>query len=49
MRAAFNRLSAPWLMVTASLLFALMGVCVKMASQTASTGEVVFFVAAWAP
>ena len=30
-------------MVTASLLFALMGVCVKMASQTASTGEVVFF------
>lgn len=30
-------------MVTATVLFALMGVCVKMASQTASTGEVVFF------
>ncbi|WP_298013286.1 DMT family transporter [uncultured Aquabacterium sp.] len=43
MRAAFNRLTAPWLMVTATVLFALMGVCVKMASQTASTGEVVFF------
>ncbi|WP_294638390.1 DMT family transporter [uncultured Aquabacterium sp.] len=43
MRATFNRLSAPWLMVTATVLFALMGVCVKMASQTASTGEVVFF------
>lgn len=35
--------SAAWLMVLATVLFALMGVCVKQASSEASTAEVVFF------
>lgn len=38
-----KRLSAPWLMVLATLLFAAMGVCVKFASNFYSTGMVVFF------
>ncbi len=36
-------LSAPWLMVLASLLFALMGVCVKFASVQYSAGEIVLY------
>jgi len=36
-------MSAPWLMVGASLLFATMGVCVKLASATYSAGEIVFY------
>lgn len=40
---AATPLSAAWLMVIATLLFALMGVCVKQASQHVSTAEVVFF------
>lgn len=36
-------MSAAWLMVLASFLFAAMGVCVKMASTTYSVGEVVFY------
>jgi drug/metabolite transporter (DMT)-like permease len=36
-------LSATWLMVLATLLFAFMGVCVKKASAEATTGQVVFF------
>jgi S-adenosylmethionine uptake transporter len=35
--------SAPILMVTASLLFAAMGVCVKWASSQYGTGEIVFY------
>jgi len=35
--------SAPLLMVAASLLFALMGVCVKFASAYYSAGEIVFY------
>jgi S-adenosylmethionine uptake transporter len=38
-----QRLSASWLMVLATLLFAGMGVCVKQASAEAATAEVVFF------
>jgi S-adenosylmethionine uptake transporter len=39
-----NRLtSAPWLMVAASLLFATMSVCVKLASQYYSTAELVMY------
>ena len=38
-----NRLSAPWLMLGASFLFASMGVCVKLASAHYSTGEIVFY------
>jgi len=34
---------APWLMVLASLLFATMGVCVKLASAHYATGEIVFY------
>ena len=37
------RLSAPWLMVLASLLFATMGVCVKLASAEYSPGEIMFY------
>ncbi len=37
------RLSAPWLMVLASLLFALMGVCVKFASAHYGSGEIVLY------
>lgn len=38
-----GRLSAPWLMVLATVLFAGMGVCVKQASSEVTTAEVVFF------
>jgi S-adenosylmethionine uptake transporter len=38
-----HRLSAPWLMVLATLLFAAMGVCVKYASAFYGTGVIVFF------
>jgi drug/metabolite transporter (DMT)-like permease len=36
-------MSAAWLMVSASFLFALMGVCVKLASARYGTGEIVFY------
>jgi drug/metabolite transporter (DMT)-like permease len=36
-------MSAPWLMLGASLLFAVMGVCVKYASALYGTGELVFY------
>ena len=36
-------MSAPWLMFTASLLFAVMGVCVKFASALYGAGEIVFY------
>lgn len=36
-------LSAPWKMVLASLLFAVMGACVKFASVHYSAGEIVFY------
>jgi drug/metabolite transporter (DMT)-like permease len=36
-------MSAPWLMVLASLLFATMGVCVKLASVHYPPGEIVFY------
>ncbi|WP_246164965.1 DMT family transporter [Pigmentiphaga aceris] len=36
-------LSAPWLMVIATLMFATMGVCVKLASADYSTGEIMFY------
>jgi len=36
-------MSAPWLMVLASLLFATMGVCVKLASAHYAPGEIVFY------
>lgn len=36
-------MSAPWLMVGASFLFATMGVCVKLASATYTAGEIVFY------
>jgi drug/metabolite transporter (DMT)-like permease len=36
-------MSAPWLMVLASLLFATMGVCVKLASVHYAPGEIVFY------
>jgi hypothetical protein len=36
-------MSAPFLMVAASLLFATMGVCVKLASAHYATGEIVFY------
>ena len=36
-------MSAPVLMVLASLLFATMGVCVKLASAQYHTGEIVFY------
>lgn len=38
-----GRLSATWLMVLATVLFAGMGVCVKQASSEVTTAEVVFF------
>ena len=37
-----HRLSAPWLMVGASLLFAAMGLCVKLSSACHGLGEIVF-------
>jgi len=36
-------MSAPWLMVFASFLFAMMGVCVKLASARYGTAEIVFY------
>lgn len=36
-------MSAAWLMVGSSLLFSLMGVCVKLASASYSTSEIVFY------
>src|SRR5438132_10182634 len=36
-------MSAPWLMVFASFLFATMSVCVKMATMHYDTGEIVFY------
>ena len=36
-------MTAPWLMIVASLLFALMGVCVKLASTQYSAGEIVLY------
>jgi drug/metabolite transporter (DMT)-like permease len=38
-----RRMSAPWSMVLSSLLFALMGVCVKFASAHYEAGEIVFY------
>jgi drug/metabolite transporter (DMT)-like permease len=37
------RLSAPWLMLGAGFLFALMGVCVKIASARYAAGEIVLY------
>lgn len=36
-------MSAPWLMIVASFLFATMGVCVKLASDQYAAGEMVFY------
>jgi len=36
-------MSAPWLMVVASFLFATMGVCVKLASADYAPGEIIFY------
>ncbi len=36
-------MTAPWLMVLASFLFATMGVCVKLASADYATGEIIFY------
>jgi drug/metabolite transporter (DMT)-like permease len=36
-------MSAPWLMILASFLFATMGVCVKLASAHYASGEMVFY------
>ncbi|MEX8495091.1 MAG: EamA/RhaT family transporter, partial [Sphaerotilus sp.] len=36
-------MTAPMLMVLASFLFALMGVCVKLASAHFGTGEIVMY------
>ena len=36
-------MSAPWLIVLASFLFATMGVCVKLASAHYAIGEIVFY------
>jgi S-adenosylmethionine uptake transporter len=41
--AALAAVPAPWLMVAASLLFATMGVCVKLASAQYSAAEIVFY------
>lgn len=38
-----ERISAPWLIVIASFLFATMGVCVKLASNQYAPGEIVFY------
>jgi S-adenosylmethionine uptake transporter len=38
-----GRVSAPWLIVAASFLFASMGVCVKLASAHYEAGEIVFY------
>ena len=39
----FESISAPWLIVIASFLFASMGVCVKLASSQYAPGEIVFY------
>ena len=36
-------MTAPWLIVVASFLFATMGVCVKLASSEYASGEIVFY------
>jgi S-adenosylmethionine uptake transporter len=36
-------MSAPWLIVVATLLFASMAVCVKLASDQYAPGEIVFY------
>ncbi len=36
-------MTAPWLIVVATLLFAIMGVCVKLASSEYASGEIVFY------
>ena len=36
-------MTAPWLIVVASFLFATMGVCVKLASAEYASGEIVFY------
>jgi S-adenosylmethionine uptake transporter len=38
-----RKISAPLLMVAATLLFATMSMCVKFASESYSTGEIVFY------
>lgn len=40
---AYNSIPASWLMVVSTLLFATMGVCVKIASSDCSTGEMIFY------
>jgi S-adenosylmethionine uptake transporter len=42
-RAGVRGISAPWLIVAASFLFASMGVCVKLASPHYDAGEIVFY------
>ncbi len=42
-KAEWKAMSAPWLIVVASLLFATMGVCVKLASSHYSSGEIVMY------
>ena len=42
-REAVRSLSAAWVMVLATVLFAFMGLCVKKASAEVTTAEVVFF------
>ena len=41
--ARLGAISAPWLIVIASLLFATMGVCVKLASADYNAGEIAFY------
>jgi drug/metabolite transporter (DMT)-like permease len=41
--AVRSSISAPWLMLGAAMLFATMGVCVKLASRQYSAGEIVFY------
>ena len=41
--ARLGAIPAPWLIVLASLLFATMGVCVKLASADYHAGEIVFY------
>ena len=37
------KVTAPWLVILASFLFATMGVCVKYASSQYDAGEIVFY------
>jgi drug/metabolite transporter (DMT)-like permease len=41
--AVRSPIAAPWLMLGAALLFATMGVCVKLASRQYAAGEIVFY------